>query len=58
MNLGAEPKRRSMRGAALCAMLVLSISLAGCEKELYGNLSERDCNELVATLRPESGRTR
>ncbi|MET3824243.1 type III secretion protein J [Burkholderia sp. PvR073] len=50
MNLGAEPKRRSMRGAALCAMLVLSMSLAGCEKELYGNLSERDCNEIVATL--------
>ncbi|MBR8130784.1 type III secretion system inner membrane ring lipoprotein SctJ [Burkholderia ambifaria] len=50
MSLCAESKRRSLRGVALCAMLILSMSLAGCDKELYGNLSERDCNEIVATL--------
>lgn len=50
MSQCAEPKRRSMRGVALCAMLILSMSLAGCDKELYGKLSERDCNEIVATL--------
>ncbi|MFL9864612.1 type III secretion inner membrane ring lipoprotein SctJ [Paraburkholderia fungorum] len=37
------------RGAA-CAMLALCMVLAGCQKELYGNLSEQDVNEMVVAL--------
>lgn len=37
--------------AAFIVVLLLSVLLAGCgDKELYGNLSERDCNEIVAAL--------
>lgn len=37
--------------AAFFVLLVSSLLLAGCgDKELYGNLSERDCNEIVAAL--------
>ncbi|MFM0040893.1 type III secretion inner membrane ring lipoprotein SctJ [Paraburkholderia sediminicola] len=47
MNVLTETKHRSV---VLCIVLVLSLLLAGCQKELYGNLSERDCNEIVAAL--------
>jgi type III secretion protein J len=47
MNVLTNTRHRS---GALCVALVLSVLLAGCEKELYGNLSERDCNEIVAAL--------
>jgi len=47
MNVLTETRQR---GSALCVALVLSLLLAGCQKELYGNLSERDCNEIVAAL--------
>ncbi len=36
--------------ASLLAGIVLCIALAGCKQELYGNLSEQDCNEIVAAL--------
>ncbi|MEJ8796363.1 type III secretion inner membrane ring lipoprotein SctJ [Trinickia caryophylli] len=36
--------------ASLFAGVVLCIALAGCKQELYGNLSEQDCNEIVAAL--------
>ncbi|MEW6343393.1 MAG: type III secretion inner membrane ring lipoprotein SctJ [Paraburkholderia sp.] len=38
------------RGVALCIAFLISLLLSGCQKELYGNLSERDCNEIVAAL--------
>lgn len=32
------------------AFLLLTLFLAACQKELYGQLSEQDCNEMVAAL--------
>jgi type III secretion protein J len=49
MNRTVLGSRRA-RCAALCIALALSGLLAGCEKELYGNLNEHDCNEIVAAL--------
>lgn len=46
---GLIPTRGGKFVALVLAMLVC-LTLAGCEKELYGNLSERDCNEIVAAL--------
>ncbi|QCP52302.1 EscJ/YscJ/HrcJ family type III secretion inner membrane ring protein [Trinickia violacea] len=40
---------RRGRGPLLCA-LVLCVLLAGCKKELYGNLSEQDVNEMLVAL--------
>jgi type III secretion protein J len=37
------------RAPLLCA-LVLCVLLAGCKKELYGNLSEQDVNEMLVAL--------
>ncbi|MFM0315452.1 type III secretion inner membrane ring lipoprotein SctJ [Paraburkholderia nemoris] len=34
----------------LCMTFVLLAALAGCNKELYGNLSEQDANEMVVAL--------
>ena len=42
--------RRAVRVGAVCAALALCMVLAGCEKELYGNLSEQDANEMVVAL--------
>lgn len=42
--------RRWTRRGAMCTMLVLCMALAGCQKELYGNLSEQDVNEMVVAL--------
>jgi type III secretion protein J len=42
------PIRR--RSAPLLCVLALCVLLAGCKKELYGNLSEQDVNEMVVAL--------
>jgi type III secretion protein J len=39
-----------MRASVVCVAVVLLAALAGCSKELYGNLSEQDANEMVAAL--------
>lgn len=49
-RLAPPVSRRASRGAAWCAAAVLCVTLAACKKDLYGNLSERDCNEIVAAL--------
>jgi type III secretion protein J len=43
-------RRQLTRGSALCVALALCMTLAGCQKELYGNLSEQDVNEMVVAL--------
>ncbi|HEY4353266.1 MAG TPA: type III secretion inner membrane ring lipoprotein SctJ [Paraburkholderia sp.] len=50
MNKPAQSTNRRARHAARLAALALMLALAGCDKELYGNLTERDCNEIVAAL--------
>ncbi|RDU96750.1 type III secretion system inner membrane ring lipoprotein SctJ [Trinickia dinghuensis] len=50
MNRTVLGGARTARRVALCVSLALCMALAGCQKELYGNLSERDCNEIVAAL--------
>jgi type III secretion protein J len=40
------------RWRKLLPCLALVFLLGGCQKELYGQLSERDCNEIVAALVP------
>ncbi|NYH12956.1 type III secretion system inner membrane ring lipoprotein SctJ [Paraburkholderia bryophila] len=42
--------RASRRAAPLLCVLALCIALSGCKKELYGNLSEQDVNEMVVAL--------
>ncbi|RKE40053.1 type III secretion system YscJ/HrcJ family lipoprotein [Paraburkholderia sp. BL23I1N1] len=42
------PIRR--RAAPLLCVLALCLMLGGCKKELYGNLSEQDVNEMVVAL--------
>lgn len=42
------PTRR--RAASLLCVLALCATLSGCKKELYGNLSEQDVNEMVVAL--------
>jgi type III secretion protein J len=42
------PIRR--RAAPLLCVLALCVTLSGCKKELYGNLSEQDVNEMVVAL--------
>ncbi|WP_408212502.1 type III secretion system inner membrane ring lipoprotein SctJ [Paraburkholderia sediminicola] len=49
-HAGPAGPMRAARGAALCAALALCVVLAGCQKELYGNLSEQDVNEMVVAL--------
>jgi len=41
---------RAMRAAALGLALAGCIVLAGCQKELYRNLTEQDANEMVVAL--------
>ena len=36
--------------ARIPIILALAFSLAGCKQELYGNLSQRDANEMIAVL--------
>ncbi|WP_408286515.1 type III secretion system inner membrane ring lipoprotein SctJ [Paraburkholderia sp. RL17-373-BIF-A] len=43
----ARPARRA---APLLCVLALCVMLGGCKKELYGNLSEQDVNEMVVAL--------
>ncbi|APR38355.1 type III secretion system inner membrane ring lipoprotein SctJ [Paraburkholderia sp. SOS3] len=50
MSKPAQSTTRRTRHAARLAALALVLALAGCDKELYGNLTERDCNEIVAAL--------
>ncbi|WP_199541824.1 type III secretion system inner membrane ring lipoprotein SctJ [Paraburkholderia kururiensis] len=45
-----EPRRRRARGAALLVTLALCAALAGCQKELYSNLTEQDVNEMLVAL--------
>lgn len=40
----------AVRAGSLCVMFVLLAALAGCNRELYGNLSEQDANEMVVAL--------
>ncbi|MFM0733733.1 type III secretion inner membrane ring lipoprotein SctJ [Paraburkholderia sediminicola] len=40
------------RWRKLLPCLALVFLLGGCQKELYGQLTERDCNEIVAALVP------
>jgi type III secretion protein J len=44
----ARARRRWLRAAGLA--LAACVLLAGCQKELYGNLSEQDVNEMVVAL--------
>jgi len=63
MDLPLSTSRRIVLLFGVVAMLMLG----GCHKELYGNLSERDCNEMVVALlasgvdaqktTPDSGKT-
>lgn len=41
---------RAKRTGMLCAAMALLLMLSGCKKELYGNLSEQDVNEMVVAL--------
>ncbi|MFC0402810.1 type III secretion system inner membrane ring lipoprotein SctJ [Paraburkholderia rhizosphaerae] len=50
MSKPIDLKRWGARGAVQAMLLSLVLMLAGCDKELYGNLTERDCNEIVAAL--------
>lgn len=43
-------KRAPRRHVALVALCVACALLAGCKKELYGNLSEQDVNEMTVAL--------
>lgn len=38
------------RALGVLAVLMACLALAGCKKELYGNLSEQDANEMVEAL--------
>lgn len=42
--------RHLVRGGKLVACVAMVVALTACQKELYGQLSERDCNEMVAAL--------
>lgn len=42
--------RPGFRSLGLCALVAACLALAGCEKELYGNLTEQDANEMVVAL--------
>lgn len=44
------PALSGSRHALWCGMLVACALLAGCKKELYGNLSEEDVNEMTVAL--------
>jgi type III secretion protein J len=44
----ADTQRGRWRRLASCMALLLALS--ACKKELYGQLTENDCNEMVATL--------
>ncbi|WP_025597667.1 type III secretion system inner membrane ring lipoprotein SctJ [Burkholderia sp. WSM2230] len=44
------PRAHAMRVAALGLALAGCILLAGCQKELYRNLTEQDANEMVVAL--------
>ncbi|MEJ2768807.1 type III secretion system inner membrane ring lipoprotein SctJ [Mycetohabitans sp. B46] len=46
----AQRRGAAHRAGRLAMMLVLCISLWGCQKELYNNLSEQDANEMMVAL--------
>ncbi|MBN3851596.1 MULTISPECIES: type III secretion inner membrane ring lipoprotein SctJ [Burkholderiaceae] len=62
-----NPSRAFARWRRPLAAAVVLLALAGCKQELYGQLSETDCNEMVAALQqygvdaekttPDSGKT-
>jgi type III secretion protein J len=43
-------RRDAVRTCTLAAALLLCVVLSGCQKELYGNLSEQDVNEMMVAL--------
>jgi type III secretion protein J len=45
-----QTRRRPMRIGILAVSLLTCIVLAGCQKELYGNLLEQDVNEMMVAL--------
>jgi type III secretion protein J len=45
-----EMPRPASRWLRLLPAIALALALCACHKELYGQLSERDCNEIVAAL--------
>ncbi|RZF23574.1 EscJ/YscJ/HrcJ family type III secretion inner membrane ring protein [Paraburkholderia sp. UYCP14C] len=53
-NAAAGPLAHTMRVVALGLALAGSIALAGCQKELYRNLTEQDANEMVVALLEQS----
>ncbi|MCA7922178.1 type III secretion inner membrane ring lipoprotein SctJ [Burkholderia cenocepacia] len=50
MNARIRIVGRASVHACVVLCVALCIALAGCKQELYGNLSEQDCNEIVAAL--------
>jgi type III secretion protein J len=50
MNAPHEMPRPASRWLRLLPAMALALALCACHKELYGQLSERDCNEIVAAL--------
>jgi type III secretion protein J len=46
----ARLRRAWPRWRRLAPCIVLALSLTACQKELYGQLSEHDCNQIVAAL--------
>jgi type III secretion protein J len=50
MNRAFEPRRARRCLPRLVSCLVLVLALSACKKELYGQLSEGDCNEIMAAL--------
>jgi type III secretion protein J len=45
-----EIARPASRWLRLLPAMALTLALCACHKELYGQLNERDCNEIVAAL--------
>src|SRR5580698_4865412 len=50
MKHAPVPARRPSRWLCLVPCVALVFALTACKKELYGQLSESDCNEMVAAL--------
>jgi len=49
-RVAAGPRAHAMRAALLGLALAGCILVAGCQKELYRNLTEQDANEMVVAL--------
>src|ERR1700738_5295830 len=50
MNPNLEPSRPVARWRRWLPCMALVLALTACKQELYGQLSENDCNEMVAAL--------